>query len=225
MPSEDHRGVLRQWGFAATSLALFFAANFYGLGLDPAGRRYGALLAAVAVAMMALAVLQRPSGRRLSAAKRLGTAFALFAVFLVVWQDNRSYGEPRPPELKCQSQLRQQATALLLYTADFDGRFPLSDSWYEAAQPYYPWKARCPTAKAPWSYAMNESVSGYDIWTEPGDSSDLVLLFEADGEMANTSAGIELLALRHEGRANIAMCDGHVTLNTRQQAATMRWGP
>ena len=35
MPSEDHRGALRQGGLVATSPALFFSANYYALGLDP----------------------------------------------------------------------------------------------------------------------------------------------------------------------------------------------
>ena len=119
------------------------------------------------------------------------------------------------------------------FGAENEGPFPPAATWYTATRKYTggtPNDAppvegspfRCPEAISPWSYAMNDRVSG----SREG-SADVALLFEGNAALPNASGGPEWVAYRHKEATMtvIGFADGHSKAFSRETIAVVRWDP
>lgn len=116
-------------------------------------------------------------------------------------------------QASCQSNLKQLALGMLMYAQDYDEKLPEASKWAEGIKPYIKNEAvfRCPsdTEGAPCGYAMNANLSrrstaGIKL------PAETILLFDATGKSANPYGTGNIVALRHNGGANLAFADGHV---------------
>ena len=130
----------------------------------------------------------------------------------------------------CMSNIKQLCRGMLMYAEDFDQRLPPADAWYPATRSYVGEEFQCPSATAPWSYAMNSRASSLRVAPDPDapeevsrGPSEMVLLFEADARLPNASGGPEWLVFRHQGKTNIGFADGHVRSLKQEGVPSLRW--
>lgn len=123
----------------------------------------------------------------------------------------------------CLSQVKQQATGILIYRADHNERIPLRDNWMDALIPYVKMDAifHCPAVqeandKNPhlYGYSLNSGLSGVDA-EKIANPERVALLYDSSNLARNASD--PLLSLpdpprTHEKRKgnNIGYLDGHV---------------
>jgi prepilin-type processing-associated H-X9-DG protein len=119
---------------------------------------------------------------------------------------------------RCQSNLKQLANAQLLYTADFDDRFPLADGWDEAISPYSQGAFACPLVEQAnlgrSGYAFNEALQKKKA-QQISSLAGSILLFESQDTALGKFGGEEDLKTpgRHPlsgGGNNFVYCDGSV---------------
>jgi prepilin-type processing-associated H-X9-DG protein len=152
----------------------------------------------------------------------------LFPVF------NQARGKAR--QVACQSNLKQFATAVLMYQQDWSGKvkengqvveggmFPLAGTWASGVMPYTKnlQILRCPSVVPPGTtvpgappgaqpvtdYGFNSALSGV-VDAKISQPASTILFFETSGTSAG---GAESVAQpgRHEGSNNFAFVDGHV---------------
>lgn len=122
----------------------------------------------------------------------------------------------------CLSNLKQLATANLIYSTDFDDRFTNRDVWMDAIEPYTKNKElfTCPAfaeGKDPqvYGYCFHGKLSNAKL---PANPEQVELLFDSINLARNASGDISSLPTpaRHEMRSsavrmnNIAYADSHV---------------
>lgn len=117
----------------------------------------------------------------------------------------------------CQSNMKQLATAMLMYCQDYDENMAIADRWCDAVFPYCRNESifTCPADDAPWSYAMNYKLSRQPMARveQPGWT---IALFESEPSRRNAwdkdaPAGASLASPpRHGDFNNFAFVDGHV---------------
>jgi prepilin-type processing-associated H-X9-DG protein len=138
--------------------------------------------------------------------------------------------------VSCQSNLKQIALGVMMYTQDYDGRCPLADKWTGQLDPYLKNNQifRCPSAGigqttppgAPIAtdYGYNAALSGFEMAKVKSPAST-VLIFESNGPSAG---GVESLVQpgRHNGGNNFAYVDGHVKwLSDISAPSSLIWSP
>lgn len=136
-----------------------------------------------------------------------GVAAILFPVF--------ARGKVPDHTPRCLSIVKVNATAMIIYQADWDDRFPLRDSWQDAARNYLNTDRydRCPLLQKEkpnaqiFGFALNKELAGQRT---PKNSQGFPLVFDSINLARNASGTIESLPLpgRHEGTNNIAYTDG-----------------
>ena len=215
MASADTRWRLRQWGFATlVAIAPFVAVSY---DVDPS--LFAAINFTLGAFVLVLGVLGRPQERRCGL---LLAALAGCSIFWAILAPVFRSARTAAAHIACMCNVRQEALGMLMYTADFDDRLPLAESWHVGSKPYVKLDLRCPTATSPWTYAMNSALSGRSL-ESLDQPAEHVLLFEANAALPNASGGREWLVLRHQGRATIGFVDGHAKLQTSAQAAALKW--
>lgn len=128
----------------------------------------------------------------------------------------------------CLSHLRQLSTGLVMYTQDWDDRFPPAAHWGDEAARRMratPSLVRCPSSRSPYGYAFNRYLDR--LPEDRIDNPHTVLLFEADAPSPNTAGDRTSLPdpRRHSGTSNYAYADGHVSLRSPTSTQEMVWRP
>ena len=117
--------------------------------------------------------------------------------------------------MTCVSNLKQLATATMLYCEDYDGWLPDGNKWSDALEPYTKatFMFSCPTVAkggGDGGYAMDSRVSGTAVKSHQ-NPQDVVLYFESSTLARNVSdPQSSLLAKpRHNNKMSFAFLDGH----------------
>ena len=141
---------------------------------------------------------------------------ATFVVLVAIIIPVRAGGGPTPMTA-CYSNVEQMAHAMIMYSADYDDRFPLRENWMESTYEYRKSDnmLRCPTfawdEKAPknhYGYAMNQTLSGAKTPPNPGT---VPLVFDSVNLARNATGTLGSLPNpgRHNGKDMISYADGH----------------
>ncbi len=123
----------------------------------------------------------------------------------------------------CPDNLRQVANALLQYTIDWDGQFPV-DAWCDGVQPYVRGNSvfMCPeAAEERCGYVFNAALRGKSV-ASVAQPPETVLVFDGRGGW-NAVGGAEAAEARHEGGCNVAFVDGHVVLEQKAELQRLVW--
>lgn len=119
----------------------------------------------------------------------------------------------RAQTTNCLSNLRQLATAAIMYARDHDETLPDADTWMDELKPYHKNEAllKCPAAPTlEYGYAMNANLSGVKL-AEVKNPASTVLFFDSTLGTRNakcTGASIPDPA-RHTDGNNFVFADGH----------------
>jgi len=132
------------------------------------------------------------------------------------------------PKAACQSNLKQEALAVLMYQADSDDYLPNASTWADQTSPYSRSKEiyTCPIAKpsaGEYGHAFLRSLSrrkGSEI-----PKPDLQpAIFDSTDMSWNANGSLDLLPVqgRHPGHTNcIAMLDSHVRVVDHRQLSDL----
>jgi hypothetical protein len=141
----------------------------------------------------------------------IGSAGALVLAAAIVFPILARTSHPAT-NVACQSNLRQIAASLSIYTSDYDERLPPA-GWAEELRPFYKNEdmLTCPIVsrdrKAKFGYAMNSAVMGIDA-SKVKDPAKTVVFFETDalgrGVVANLAARNRD---RHKGKSHVGYLD------------------
>ena len=150
----------------------------------------------------------------------------LFFLFLSVFyasQDRRKL--ELAYKVVCRAHLGAIGAVILIYSDDFDGKYPTTDKWCDLLVQSGDIDEKqfvCRSAlkggdKGRCHYAMNPNC-------EPNSSADTVLLFETKGGW-NQYGGPELLTFEnHKGKGcNILFNDGHVKFVVTKRIGELKW--
>ena len=122
--------------------------------------------------------------------------------------------------LSCQTNLRQQALALMQYRAEHNYQMPPARKWMDELRPYLKNEdaLRCPSlavagvgnaeAKV-YGYAFNQNLNALKLGALANPTT-AAAIYETDDLTRNAYGGGEERAYRHLGGSNIAFADGHV---------------
>ena len=116
----------------------------------------------------------------------------------------------RPTRTACLSYTKQIVTAHMIYSSDHDDRTPPALSWRDLVQPYTKQDAKifkCPDAEAPYSQAMNVSMSMIDLATLD-NAVKVVLIFECSSQEPNAIGTERSFVRRHNERGTVGRADG-----------------
>jgi hypothetical protein len=127
----------------------------------------------------------------------------------------------------CQSNLKQIALAMELYSQDYGGYLPPPERWIDVLVPKYlsHHVLTCPASTRTHGpdYAMNSALKGMKL-KDIKNSSEVVMAFESQSG-TNMHGGPELLLRRprHRGGDNIAFAYDHVEWVKRSDAGKLKW--
>ena len=158
----------------------------------------------------------------------LSLAFALVvlavaaAVLYPVFQASKAAGD-RPV---CISNVKRTGLSLIIYSTDFDDRFPLRDFWMDASTSYRanPSILHCPRvvnereSRGLYGYAFNRVLSAAKIPFDPGP---VPLVFDSVNLARNASSSLDSLPNpgRHSGNMNVVgYADGSAKTTTFSSA-------
>lgn len=115
--------------------------------------------------------------------------------------------------VSCQSNLKQIALGLMMYTQDYDEKLPPAKGWIDLLKPYMKtdYVFKCPEVTDPkgYGYAYNSKLSQKSI-AILDNVAYTTAIYETSVLKRNAYGMGENLAFRHEGGANYAFADGHV---------------
>ncbi|MCC7228941.1 MAG: hypothetical protein IT203_01005 [Fimbriimonadaceae bacterium] len=122
--------------------------------------------------------------------------------------------------------MKQLALGQIMYASDNDERFPIAGKWADLIYPYTKTQEilKCPDAKTPQSYAMNEALSSNSM-ERLSSPNQTVLLFEADAYLSNASGGREWFVRRHHDTGSVAFTDGHAKRVNAYITPSLNWRP
>jgi len=130
-------------------------------------------------------------------------------------------------QASCQSNLKQIALGVLMYTQDYDETHPMANNWSDALDPYL--KNRqlflCPSANdlTQRSYAYNQALEQEKMGAIPRPAETIMAFDSQPG--ANPVGGQELIVWRHNNGANFAFDDGHVKWIRSGVQTNLTWAP
>ncbi|MBI5708255.1 MAG: hypothetical protein HZC36_14830 [Armatimonadetes bacterium] len=117
------------------------------------------------------------------------------------------------------SNVKQLAVATIMYSSDYDDKYPPTvGGWHKAIFPYCKNERlfKAPGDKGQGdSFALNAYVAGKS-YSRMAMPSDVVMVYQGKGQK---------LAFDQTGRAAVAFCDGHARLVDREAAKKLRWKP
>jgi prepilin-type processing-associated H-X9-DG protein len=124
-------------------------------------------------------------------------------------------------QLKCGTNLYGFGKAMLLYSEQFEGRYPPADKWCDMLVKYGDVSSK--QFKCPQDKKIDCSYS-YNPCCEPNSPADTVLLFESIGGW-NGYGGLELIQPIHQGKkgCNILFNDGHVAFVKLEDIPKLNW--
>jgi len=142
----------------------------------------------------------------------LGIIMGLFVLGCILFPFTACGCKVASKKTACLSNLKQQAQAVLLYSAEENDRFPNRDVWMDSIAPYVKNQAihKEPTMPAQvYGYAFNSNLSDAK---GPRHPEKVPLVYDSVNPIRNASdAAVSLPSPgRHAGKDNIAYADGHV---------------
>ena len=134
----------------------------------------------------------------------------LWMVFVEPWM----YANPKNVSVRtaCLSNLKQQATAFVIYQSDFDDRYPKGRAWMDELKPYLRddsiFHHPGPDRQTTYRYAFNVSLFGTRTAPRP---ESVPLVYDSTSLARNASDRVSSLPspARHDGKDNMAYADGH----------------
>ena len=129
----------------------------------------------------------------------------------------------------CLSNQKQLALSLLMYAQDYDGRFPLANSWTGESLPYNKNTTiyHCPREQVTGvpSYAMNRHLPRVLADSIDKPATTVMLIDAAPG--ANRLVGGEDYPFtdRHDTFLIAAFADGHAKRRSMEDASGLQWAP
>ncbi len=152
---------------------------------------------------------------------------AASALIIFLATTRQPMGREKARQTSCQSNLKQQALAMLMYCEDNDGRFPDLRHWNDALRPYLksPRILICPSAddRTMPSYAANAGLQSR-VMKKLKSPANTVMLFDSMPG-ANNFGGPDSPVYRHSEGCNFAFADGHVKWMRREAARARGWKP
>jgi prepilin-type processing-associated H-X9-DG protein len=138
----------------------------------------------------------------------MGLAVILFPVFAQAREKAR--------QTSCLNNIKQMSLGMLMYTQDYDGKFPPTPGWMDKIAPYIKKEEvyHCPTAKSDdgnaYGYSFNAQVSTVSV-TKIASPATTALVFDSIAEGRSASAkGLQVMTPgRHARTNNIGYTDGH----------------
>lgn len=87
----------------------------------------------------------------------------------------------------CLANIKKSSTAVLLYSGDYDDKFPPAAAWMEVGKPYLPTGPspfHCPLVTDGHGFAMNDALSK-KVTSQIAAPETTILLFETEDESFN----------------------------------------
>jgi hypothetical protein len=130
--------------------------------------------------------------------------------------------------VRCEVKLDDISIALIAYTNNNDGNFPISNKWYEVLIQKTDLSQKdfhCPVdEKDSSSYAINENL--YEMEKPDTVSAEMVMLFEANLGV-NGVGGANDVILKHDNHGqlgcNVAFADGTVEFIAENRIENLKW--
>jgi prepilin-type processing-associated H-X9-DG protein len=134
-------------------------------------------------------------------------------------------------EVKCITNEKQLAMALMIFSQDNTNHFPAAAKWCDAIKEEIGGQEqvfKCPDAnpESRCDYAFNSKLDGLPV-SAVSQPATTVLIFESDAGW-NANGGPELLPATPRHLKNfyvVAFVDGHVEAVNRSRLNTLRWDP
>jgi hypothetical protein len=129
-------------------------------------------------------------------------------------------------QARCNQNIKALLLRNILYSSDYDDRNAPTSLWRTLGSKYAGTgtpdsELRCGSSTAPYTYALNSSVGGFQI-PDMVDIANTVEIFEADSPFQNAAGGKEMLLFRHSDHPLVGFADGHAGWSP---AAKLRWKP
>jgi len=120
----------------------------------------------------------------------------------------------------CKKEIKTLGKALQFYSTNFDGKYPTADKWCDLLVQY------ADVNKSSFGRFVADGCSNYVInpYAEPNSPTDMVLLFENDGEW-NQAGGKELFTFENKEPKGcmILFNDGHINFVRPEQISSLKW--
>jgi prepilin-type processing-associated H-X9-DG protein len=143
-----------------------------------------------------------------------GVVAVIFVLGVVVSHITLRRVQPQATAVSCQSNLRQVNTALLMYCADWDDRYPLKavpGGWDPPLQPYTRnsqlWV--CPACPGELGYRHNDKLAGVKT-SDVRRRNQTLTFWDAGANVQDFTPPAGTTSPRHSGSDNFAFADGHV---------------
>lgn len=123
----------------------------------------------------------------------------------------------------CQSNIKQLATAMHVYAADYDDALPPGDKWCDLLQTKVatPEVYVCPNvSEMKCGYGLNSSIFQLRDVTAP---DGVVMLYESDGGWNAYGPQGAMISVPRHGKYNIAFVDGHVSGVYQTEVSYLKW--
>lgn len=139
-------------------------------------------------------------------------------VFLSAWYANIS--------TKCLSRTKDLATALVIYTSDYDDRLPGRPGWVDALGDRFgrTWPQHCPAAETPFNYALNSAFAGKKLADIASEPERTVVIFECDSDTPSPSGGSERFSTKHHDGGLVGMLSGRAAPVHSVADSSLIWG-
>lgn len=132
----------------------------------------------------------------------------------------------------CQRNVGQLCRAVMMYSSDFDGKYPPAAGWCDAVKPYATSITknadvyRCPAVPdKECGYGFNGALGGISE-ADIDNAAETVLIFESDyGWNANGGRDAMITKSRHNGRFNTGYADTHVAGVYDSELSQLVWSP
>ena len=135
-------------------------------------------------------------------------------------------------EVKCITNEKQLAVALIIYSNDNTNHFPAAAKWCDAIKEEIGGQEqvfKCPNSNpdSRCDYAFNSKLDGLPV-SAVSHPATTVLIFESDAGWNATGGRESLTAVPRHVRGKfcvVAFADGHVEAVTQSRLNTLRWDP
>ena len=185
----------------------------------------GSIIAGVCLLVAYLSRSGNTTRKRVSFAELLFWAFLVFVSSAIFYPILRAAEPPRQGR-SCLSNVKQLNLGLLMYSQDYDDRFPPASQWGDLLWPYTKTREifKCPRATSPYSYAFNKKLNLLPQ-KNVKDDKVTVMLFEANATSINAFGGKGMLVPepRHNDVNSFGFVDGHARSVPRD--AMLKWQP
>jgi prepilin-type processing-associated H-X9-DG protein len=128
----------------------------------------------------------------------------------------------QPDELsqQCRTNLKMLCLALLMYSSDYDGPFPIASQWCDSVYPYLKNEKVfcCPAASAGYGYSLNRGLDRSHLKAVYSPATTVMVFDSSAGAKNASDLGQSLCRPpRHPDGNNFGYVDGHAVAQTSPQ--------